>query len=239
MRMKSPFLVAGVAPLCIMKGMRDNLVIRPYRAGDRAVVREICRGTADRGRALPKKGPDGELVADLVTGYYTDIDARWNWVAEDGGRVIGYLTAAIDTRVFRRAKAWRIVPGAVIRALCRGFLVSRAFGSLVKAFVRRRGLNVMPVYSLPERYPAHIHINLLDGYRGRGLGPRLMAASISQLEAGNVSGVHATVRADNPEACRFFERMGFTVIDGYGVVMPCEGGTQDVRILVYGRRLAA
>ncbi len=102
---------------CMMEPMQDDMVVPPYQAGDRAKVREICLATADRGRPLTVGGLDGELVADLVTRYYTDIDSRWSWMAEEKGTVVGYSKAAVDTRTFRRAMTWRIVPGAVIRGV--------------------------------------------------------------------------------------------------------------------------
>ena len=219
--------------------MDTDIVIRPYQVCDRSVVRRICLDTADRGQPLPLGGLDGELVADLVTRYYTDIDPRWSWRAEERGQVIGYVMTALDTRAFRRAMAWRIVPGAVSRAVGRGLLFSPAFWKMAQVFVRRRGRNITPHFPIPARYPAHLHINLLDGYRGRGVGERLITATAGQLAAQKISGVHATVRADNPGACRFFERMDFTAIDHYNVVLPCGGGTQDVGVTVYGRLLVA
>ena len=219
--------------------MDSDIVIRPYQVSDRSAVRQICLNTANRGQPLPTGGLDGQLVADLVTRYYTDIDSRWNWVAEERGQVIGYVTTALDTHAFRRAMAWRIAPVAVCRAIFRGLFFSPVFWNLAQVFVRRLGRNITPHFPVPARYPAHLHINLMEGYRGRGVGERLIAATATQLTAQQISGVHATVRADNPGACRFFERMDFTAIDHYDVVLPYEGGIQDVAVIVYGRWLAA
>lgn len=96
--------------------MREDVVIRPYRASDRAAIRQICNETADRGEPIEGLFGDRELVADLVTKYYTDAESQTSWMAEMEGQVVGYLTGALDTRVYHRALRWRIVPAALPRA---------------------------------------------------------------------------------------------------------------------------
>lgn len=218
--------------------MGDNTGIRPYRPEDRDAVRRICRDTAERGRPWPAGGIDPELLVDLLTRYYTDIDSRWNWVVETSTGVTGYVLAAADTRAFRRAMAWRIVPMALAQALCRGSLFSRPLARMVRVGLHQRGRDVRPDFPIPPGYPAHLHINLLDAHRGQGLGGQLIGRSAAQLRAAGIAGVHATVRADNPGACRFFERMDFKPLSHYDVILPSGRSVQSVRIVVYGRRLA-
>ena len=218
--------------------MGDNRVIRPLRREDRQAVRSICRDTADRGRPLSDQAIDPELLADVLTRFYTDVESRWSWVAEAEGRVIGYVLAAPDTRRFRRILTWRIMPWAVLRAVSRGFPFTPAFRHLVGGAVRRRGRGVWPDFPVPTGHPAHLHINLLSAYRGQGTGRELIRHSLAQLAAAGVAGVHATVRADHPDGCGFFERMDFKVFAFYDAMVPCEGGVEDVRVKVYGLRLA-
>lgn len=219
--------------------MGDNPVIRPLCRDDRRAIRDICRDTADRGRPLSAQAVDSELLADLLTRYYTDVESRWSWVAEAAGCAVGYVLAAPDTWTFRRTLTWRIVPWAALRAVVRGVPFTPAFRHLVQGAVRRCGRGVWPVFSVPAGHPAHLHINLLPAYRGRGTGSALVRRCLAQLSDAGVAGVHATVRADHPDGCGFFERMDFKVLAFYDAMVPCEGGVQDVRVKVYGRRLAA
>ena len=154
--------------------MNDGVVIRPYAARDRTIVRQICRDTADRGSPAPNFYPDRELVADLVTRYYTDLDPHYSWVAETDGRVIGYVTAAPDTRAFRRAMYWRVGPPAILKAIFRGALFTRSAWAMLALAFKPRGQKVIPHPPLPPAYPAHLHINIVDGFRGRHVGERLM-----------------------------------------------------------------
>ena len=219
------------------EAMNDGVVIRLYALCDRTLVRQICQDTADRGSPVPDFSPDRELVADLVTRYYTDIEPRYSWVAETDGRVIGYVTAAVDPRAFHRTMCWRIGPLAVLKAIFRGALFTRAAWAILTAAVTPRGHKVIPHPPVPPAYPAHLHINIVAGFRGHHVGERLMEASLSQMAKAGVPGVHAGVRADNPRACAFFEHMDFKVLGQYDVVLPAKDGAQVVRNILYGRGL--
>src|SRR5690606_15764915 len=94
-------------------------LIRPYRAGDREAVREICRRTAYRNRGSASVIEDGELFADYWTKYYTDEEPGSALVVEEDGVVIGYLLGCVDSAVFHRAMARRIVPAILSRAFFR------------------------------------------------------------------------------------------------------------------------
>lgn len=212
-------------------GPMDPLTIRPYRGSDREAVRRICCETADKGEPVEQFFRDREVFADLVTRYYTDQEPGSAWVAESGGRVAGYLTGCLDTRRYWRAVRLRIVPAALARALARGTFLHRETGRLfvkgVRAFLRgdlRRPVDL-------ARYPAHLHINILRELRGRHAGRLLMERFIGQCRAAGVRGVHLVTRADNADAHRFFERMGFTKISGGE-----EAGEEGSRI--YGKDLA-
>lgn len=60
-----------------------------------------------------------------------------------------------------------------------------------------------------ERYPSHLHINLLPDQQGGGRG-RAMIESMADLLASQGSpGLHLGVDAANRPAQRFYERVGF------------------------------
>lgn len=57
-------------------------------------------------------------------------------------------------------------------------------------------------------FPAHLHINVLPHWQGRGLGRMLMTALESKLRDQGISGVHLLT---SPEASNrnFYEKLGF------------------------------
>jgi ribosomal protein S18 acetylase RimI-like enzyme len=190
--------------------MTDSTV-RPYRSSDRAAVRAICCETA--GPTFSLEDPVlRALFADYWTHYYTDFEPEHTWVAEEGGRVIGYLSSAFDTARFRSIMRRRILPGLMLRRLWNG----RLFRSSVREFLGKRvGLwfrTVVDDAELLRRYPAHLHVNLTSAARGHGAGRLLMEALFAALARANIEGVHLETSAANSAAQGVFQQMGFVEV---------------------------
>jgi ribosomal protein S18 acetylase RimI-like enzyme len=60
-----------------------------------------------------------------------------------------------------------------------------------------------------ERWPSHLHINLLPVARGTGLGVALMESWLEQLKQSGSPGCHLGTLLENVRAVSFFEKMGF------------------------------
>src|SRR5437763_3633954 len=110
------------------------MAIRPYEPRDRALVREVCRATAYDGDGAALL--DSHLFTDLMTRAWTDFGAGPLWVAEQEGRVQGYLAGCFDLRRFARLQTWRVVPRAVAGALARGLLFRSALWRLLAGLPR-------------------------------------------------------------------------------------------------------
>jgi ribosomal protein S18 acetylase RimI-like enzyme len=194
--------------------------IRPYKQADRNAVREIAYETSQRASDGSPLITDKQLLADILTAYYTEYEPWSCWVAVQSGKVIGYLSGCTNTARYNRHIALRVLPGTATRAIVRGTLwrqeTRRMFNALLRTgFERRRNdkVDLRP-------YPAHLHINLSSAARGGGLGRKLVALFLEQLSELRVTGVHASVRADNEAALGFFLRMGFEPIGQLGLVLP-------------------
>lgn len=183
----------------------NTFVARPYRSSDREAVRHICCETADKGAPVEHFFRDREIFADLVTRYYTDEEPGTVWVAESGGRIVGYLTGCLDTRRYRRALRFRIIPAAAVRALARGTLLHPESWKLIGKILREKSWHSTDL----TRYPAHFHIDILEALRGQNAGRLLVEKFLERCRAHGVPGIHLVTRADNTAAHRFFERMGF------------------------------
>lgn len=218
--------------------MTAGIAIRQYTTSDRAAVREICCETGDRGEPVDNLYSDGAMVADIVTRYYTDFEPESCFVAEAGNIVVGYLTAAMSTRKYARTMAGRIFVPAIAAALRRGTLFTGESWRMFRAGFRNLGSHAKRITPGLDRFPAHIHIDLLKEARGRGVGRELLAAFVELAASLAVEGIHATVRADNPDGKRFFERNRFAGIGGYDVAMPVHGGIHDVHVIIYARKTA-
>ncbi|MGI8754692.1 MAG: GNAT family N-acetyltransferase [Acidimicrobiales bacterium] len=153
---------------------------------------------------------DAESFADLWSGYYTDREPGSAWVAELNDEVVGYLLGCRDTtrtdgvgvplrhHLVRRGLAFR--PGTA-------GTIWRAGADLLVDRVRGRPAPQGDV--IDERWPAHLHIDLLAEGRGKGLGRRLMGHWLDQLRSEGVHGCHLVTWSENESAIAFFQTMGF------------------------------
>ena len=71
---------------------------------------------------------------------------------------------------------------------------------------------------LMQDYPAHLHIDILPEFQGKGYGRSLMTTFLEKLRDQGVKGVHLIMGKDNAGAGMFYQKMGFrrlpVVLDG-------------------------
>jgi len=183
-------------------------VIRLYRPGDEAGAYHVCLRTGDHGRdgeEYYREDPDA--LGRIFVGPYLAYEPELSWVLEDGGGICGYALAARDSRAFygRYEREWR--PG-----LCARFPMPAGDPSGWTRVQQVHSWYHQPDYTCPEpyeRYPAHLHIDLLERVQGRGYGRRMMEVLMEGLGRLGVPGVHLGVSVLNPRAQGFYGRLGF------------------------------
>ncbi len=217
--------------------MGTDVHIRPYEPRDRAAVRQICADTADAGQPVERFFPDREVIADLLTNYYTEFEPQSTWVVDKGDGVVGYLTGCLDTKRFMRVMIWRIGPKLFFKALVRGTLWHPQTLRFLRANIGLWLTGGHAARASLHDYPAHLHINIRDGFRGHGLGQDLVKTfSDCAVEAG-VRGVHAGVSANNPRACHFFEELGFIEVHREPRFRKPDGSGSILYTIIYARSL--
>lgn len=185
------------------------MLIRPYRPSDREGVRRVCFETGYMGDPVAWQWRDRESFADLFCGWYTDHAADDALVvADEQDEVAGYLLGCRDSRQVSG-------PGrmAARHLLGRGLLVRpgtapvlwRTLADVGRAAAHRD----LPGEVIDDRWPAHLHIDLLPAARGRGVGRELMTRWLDALRADGIAGCHLTTWAENDDAIAFFTAMGF------------------------------
>jgi RimJ/RimL family protein N-acetyltransferase len=186
-------------------------VVRPYEPRDRAAVRHVCFETGLMGDPVADQWRDSESFADLFSSYYTDHEPESAQVVEIDDVVEGYLLGCVDSsrassvaslaarHVVRRGIAFR--PGTAAT-------VWRSVGDVVTDLARRR-ITLAALDFADDRWPAHLHIDLLAPARGTGAAGTLVTRWLDSLRAADVPGCHLQTMAENTRAISFFERMGF------------------------------
>lgn len=207
-----------------------NPEIRKFKETDRDKVRKIATSTVT---GYPRS--DLKLVADLLTNYYVNYEPEHLLVAESEGRVVGYLSGCFNGTRCRWIKSTRVIPKAIVKALFRGEIgwrEVRYLGSFIYVTMHG-GLRNAP----PAGYPAHFHINVLEDWRGMGLGTKLASEFLSMLEESGVSGVHVRVRKNARRASRFFRSLGFTRENGYPILVAEGDEFRTSRSIIYKKNI--
>jgi ribosomal protein S18 acetylase RimI-like enzyme len=186
-------------------------MVRRYQAADREAVHRIGGDTAFFGLPIETYMEDRQPFLDMFMAYYTDHDAQYAWVAVGGGQVVGYLTGCPDSDRHDRVVREQIRP-QVLRWFLRG---RYRIGPRSRRYIFRLALASMRrEYTEPDHavYPAHLHINVAEGWRGRGLGRQLLTAYLDQLRAAGVVGVHLGTTTFNRAAVHLYRSLGFEVL---------------------------
>ena len=163
-------------------------------------VEEICLETASE---LARTDPvHGVFTKLMYCDGYVDHGACYLLMADEQTPV-GYVACAPS---FTKWEAWMRPYFDQIRAL------SDVYGERVER-------EVAMYRSFANRYPAHLHIDILPGHTGSGNGTRLMSTLLDRLRIDGVPGVMLGVSNSNEGAIRFYRRNGFEQIGGDELTM--------------------
>lgn len=184
--------------------------IRPAAASDLPGIARVAYATGFFGESAERFFPDRQLFADLwVRPYLRAGVGSCSFVAETDGDISGYVLAAEDPASYRRK-----LGQAVLQALRR--IVQGRYDSLASSLRYLLRLPFHPARAAPaERYPAHLHINLLSSGRGQGLGRKLLRNCLDCLQAQGVAGVQLSTTVENRAALGLYESFGFRVAEEY------------------------
>jgi ribosomal protein S18 acetylase RimI-like enzyme len=185
--------------------------IRAFRAGDERALYDICLRTGDSGEDASGIYLDPKLVGEVYVGPYVRLAPALALVAEDESGVAGYVLGVADTRAFEKACEREWWPALRRRYPLGAFPPDSPDDRLVRL------IHGPPeaAEDVVERYPAHLHIDLLPRLQGRGYGRRLLEALFAALLSAGAPAVHLGVGLANRRAIGFYERMGFTVVHSY------------------------
>lgn len=183
--------------------------VRRFAESDRGELRELFRRAGEGAPTASLWGHE-ESEAEIYLQAYMDLEPDSLFVAEVDGALVGYLAGSLHHARFP-SESERIA-----RAIRRHRL---AFRPRPAAFLARSALDIAVAAARgeptasdfeDERWPAHLHINVVSAARGTGASDALMNAWFERLREQGSPGCHLLTLVENTRAVRFFERMGFT-----------------------------
>ncbi|RYO53665.1 hypothetical protein AA0116_g10780 [Alternaria tenuissima] len=150
---------------------------------------------------------------------YADVTPETCHVLDDGdGRVVGYCIGAVDTTSF--AQRWRdvftptidpkLVPHPNIQT-GDPQMERQDVKHFRKAVYEADCSMLQPWPQMLERYPAHLHIDILPEYQRKGWGSALMTSFLGTAKSSGAVGVHLDMVQSNTSARAFYEKVGFQI----------------------------
>jgi ribosomal protein S18 acetylase RimI-like enzyme len=178
--------------------------IRPYEPADLDALYRICLETGAAGEDATGLSDDHTLLGDLYAAPYGVLEPESAFVAEDEEGVAAYCLGALDTAAFHRRLDAEWYPAARER-----HPMKPSSGSFDDLFLHLLHHPHGAPASVLERYPSHLHIDLLPRVQGRGVGRRLMQTFLRSLADRGSRGVHFNVSAVNERALGFYRHLAF------------------------------
>lgn len=188
----------------------QKIIVRKYEKDDRSYLRTIACDTAFMGEPAEVFFMGRGILADLLTMYFTDYEPESCFVAENDGKVVGYLLGTKNEKKLNVVFVSRILPKLFCKTLFSVVIFKKKniiflcniFLSLLKGEFK--------VPRLIGKYPALLHINILRGFRKSGIGRRLIEIYINYLRQESIPAVHLGTKSENSTA--FFEKQGFRLL---------------------------
>lgn len=167
----------------------------------------VCLLTGDAGEDASGQYANPDLLGHIYVGPYIVGEPDLALIAADEDGVAGYCLAARDTRALADWAELSWWPPL------RDEFPARSDGTADAGLIDL--IHAPPIVpdQVLERYPAQLHIDLVERARGTGVGRRLVERQVNQLKSGGAAACHLVVAASNINAIGFYEHLGWRVLE--------------------------
>jgi len=168
------------------------MIIRRYKPDDRHVIEEIHLKAGLAAREM-EKNPANKKYYSGDLRYYLDKEPQSCYVAEDDGKIVGYLVGCLsysshydNILTFLKTCLIKLLTYPYLTKKDRFFWMSR----IKTVFFIVIGKSGELRFKTPKN-SGHLHINLLKEARGKGIGSRLLKEFFRYAKANGVKKIHA------------------------------------------------
>ncbi|WP_149829168.1 GNAT family N-acetyltransferase [Streptomyces tailanensis] len=186
--------------------MTSAPAVRLYRREDHAALHDICIRTAHNGGDSRPVYMDPDIFPATFATPYVHLEPELTFVLDDGeGQAVGYILGTANTTAFVGEFREKWLP-----------LVTDRFPEPIGP-PTTPDETIIELLHHPERmivaelasYPAHLHIDLLPAWQGKGHGRALMRSFLQALHDRAVPSAHLAMASTNTPARAFYDRLGF------------------------------
>src|SRR5690625_3980414 len=155
------------------------MLLRPYYRADYDAVIDICRRTGAGGQDATDRLQHPELMGLVWAAPYVIFEPEHALViADDAAQVVGYALGTGNTVAFEDRLAARWWP-QLQKDYPRQLADAAPTGFLDAALSRRIHNAPRTSQELTDKWPAHVHIDLLPVVQGQGMGRKTMTALLT------------------------------------------------------------
>lgn len=188
----------------------SETIVRSFEPSDRQRLNDLF-ARAGAGSPSGELWGHAESERAIYLDPYVELEPESLFLAERKGELVGYLTGCLDSsrlpsedeRFTRAVTEHRLM----LKPRVMGFFL-RSLTDMLAARLRREQTAAGDFSD--ERWPAHLHINVIPEARGTGAADALMHRWLDRLAEAGSPGCHLQTLVENTRATRFFERTGFT-----------------------------
>lgn len=183
--------------------------IRPVDyATDRPALDHIFRITC--GDNL-KYEPAWTISSYLWCHPYPILCPKTCFLLDDGtGQAVGYTLGTPDTIDFAARWPSQFLP-PVLESLSQDQLQAKdaTTASLLPQIYHPDQAEAFSLPGMVEKWPAHLHIDILPSHQAKGWGARMIGTLLEALKGAGATGVHLGMDPQNAGALKFYLRLGF------------------------------
>lgn len=168
--------------------------ILSYKPSYKASVQDICIATASP--SLTKDNRAKQILLNQYCNYYLEFTPNYCFVAAENDVAVGYILCSPDYKGYSRDI---IYYNKLIKKL-----------NFIKGVQCSFEKNIYRKYC--ERYPAHLHIDILEEHTHKSVGSMLINALTDKLIESKIKGVMLSCSATNTRALCFYKKHNFEVL---------------------------
>ena len=185
------------------------LSIRAFESGDLDALYAITLATGDAGKDAAHLYADPRLLGHIYTAPYAVLQPDWSFVAEDEKGIAGYVVGTPDTMAFAKELETRWWPDLRQRYPDPG-PPPHATADARRIYVIHHP--EVPPHEVTDRFPGHMHMNLVPRMRGKGLGRTFFEIWCDRARAAGVAAVHVGVSPANTGGAAFWQACGMQAL---------------------------
>lgn len=197
------------------------LKIRKGTITDEPALTHICLVTGDSGRSAESLMKNKELPSVIFAAPYVHMSSAYCFVlvdidegavsttSETEGTVVGYIVGTTNCRAYEKEAAENWWPKMHAKYPQPPESDKEQYSDLELFFYRIMSHPHITPQAVLDIYQAYLHINILEPYRGKGWGSKLIRAAAEGVKNDGGKGLWLRLNPNNKASQKFYTALGF------------------------------